>query len=216
MDDPILQSWEENAYRWTDLIRSGKLDSRKITNPAILNTILSSKPTKVLDLGCGEGWLTRALLEKGTDAYGVDGIPGLISESSKPGNERFSVRTYSEVENDPSFIRSIGFDAVVFNFSLYEKEIHGLFTTISSALGSNGLIFIQTLHPTGLNLSSDGHWMDNAWEGLPAQFTKPHRWYARSLESWKKVLLDSGFKLEDIIEPGDETPVSLILIGRVK
>ena len=62
----IIQSWQVNAGSWINLIESNGIESRKlITNKAIIDTVLAAKPVSVLDLGCGEGWLSQKLSDKG-------------------------------------------------------------------------------------------------------------------------------------------------------
>lgn len=57
----ILQSWRANAENWIQTIDHQEIESRNIvTNQAIVDTLLSLHPHRVLDVGCGEGWLTRA------------------------------------------------------------------------------------------------------------------------------------------------------------
>ena len=41
--------------------------------------VLALQPERVLDLGCGEGWLCRALLANEIEAVGIDGVPELVA-----------------------------------------------------------------------------------------------------------------------------------------
>ncbi len=60
-EDAILTSWAANAAPWIALLQGKGIASRQITNPAIVNAISRYRPDSVLDVGCGEGWLCRAL-----------------------------------------------------------------------------------------------------------------------------------------------------------
>ena len=42
----------------------------------------NKRPSTVLDIGCGEGWLCRALADKGMKVWGVDAIPELITAAT--------------------------------------------------------------------------------------------------------------------------------------
>src|SRR5687768_1888520 len=81
--DPLaaLQaSWESNAEAWTAAVRSGAIESRRLaTDKAIVTAALTLKPAKVLDLGCGEGWLAGALAQHGLETVGIDGSASLIA-----------------------------------------------------------------------------------------------------------------------------------------
>lgn len=61
----IIQSWNDNASLWTNAVRTQALESRRlVTNEAILNSIATCQGTRILDVGCGEGWLSRGLIKK--------------------------------------------------------------------------------------------------------------------------------------------------------
>lgn len=82
MADPqsaLIQSWQLNAHSWIEAIRTGAIASRQqVTDQAILLAILGRQPERLLDLGCGEGWLLRELDKRGVQAVGVDGDATLV------------------------------------------------------------------------------------------------------------------------------------------
>ena len=62
----ILDAWHANAQAWERAVREGRIASRKlVTDQAIVEAVLSRSPRTVIDLGCGEGWLARALARAG-------------------------------------------------------------------------------------------------------------------------------------------------------
>ena len=67
-------SWNANARAWTKAVREQLISSRRVvTDAAIVEVLVALQPRRVLDVGCGEGWLVRALNERGIEAFGVDG-----------------------------------------------------------------------------------------------------------------------------------------------
>ena len=67
----IVESWTINALPWISAVREKKIESRRlVTDAAILDLVRSLSPKSVLDVGCGEGWLARALASYGIDAHG--------------------------------------------------------------------------------------------------------------------------------------------------
>ena len=46
----IRESWDANAARWIDVAREGRMPSRAVTSPAILNAAAALAPTEY-DLG---------------------------------------------------------------------------------------------------------------------------------------------------------------------
>ncbi|MPW04285.1 hypothetical protein GCT19_01245 [Paraburkholderia sp. CNPSo 3155] len=56
-DGKIIDSWQRDASPWTNAVRAGEIDSRRlVTDQAVLDAVLACDPATVLDLGCGEGW----------------------------------------------------------------------------------------------------------------------------------------------------------------
>jgi len=117
-DGQLLGSWHDNAAAWTDAVRSGAIASRKVTDAAILAAILERRPQKVLDLGCGEGWLMRALTERGCAVVGVDGSAPLVAAA---GADVLQL-SYAQLVAEPRRAGQ-GFDLVVANFALLEERI---------------------------------------------------------------------------------------------
>ena len=67
-DQQIIDSWDVNAAPWVRAVRNHEIPSRRlVTDQAIIDAVMRRKPTSVLDLGCGEGWLARELSARGVD-----------------------------------------------------------------------------------------------------------------------------------------------------
>ncbi|MGF6923329.1 class I SAM-dependent methyltransferase [Paraburkholderia sp. 40] len=74
-DGKIIACWQRNASPWTNAVRAGEIDSRRlVTDRAVLDAVLACNPATVLDLGCGEGWLALALQRHGIHVTAVDVI----------------------------------------------------------------------------------------------------------------------------------------------
>src|ERR1700743_3423072 len=79
-EQEIIRSWYSNAAPWSHAIRTASIASRKlVTNQAILDAISSVSPSRVLDLGCGEGWLSRAWPAGGANVTGIAVVRKLIA-----------------------------------------------------------------------------------------------------------------------------------------
>ena len=64
----IIDSWTANAANWIDIIDNNGIESRKlVTNKAIVDAVCNSKPASVFDIGCGEGWLSLELYNRGIE-----------------------------------------------------------------------------------------------------------------------------------------------------
>ena len=216
-DARIVDSWRKNASPWTTAVRENQIASRAlVTNKAIVDAVLSRSPQTVLDIGCGEGWLARALAEHGVSAVGVDVVPALIEQARKAGGGEFRISSYEDIAAGRL---DVSVDLVVANFSLIGKEsVEGVIRRAPSLLNSGGSLVIQTLHPVascGDESYADG-WRTGSWAGFSEEFSDPAPWYFRTMESWETLLANSGFRIRETREPvHPETgkPASVIFIA---
>jgi 2-polyprenyl-3-methyl-5-hydroxy-6-metoxy-1,4-benzoquinol methylase len=216
-EQQIIHSWNKNAGPWIRAVQEEQIESRKfVTNQAIVETVLRYRPQTLLDLGCGEGWLTRKLAAHDVRVLGVDVIPALIENAKQLGGGEFAVYSYEQIADG---ILKKQFDAVVCNFSLLGKEsVDYLLRRIPALLHDDGHLFVQTLHPVmacGEAPYQDG-WRDGSWAGFNADFSDPAPWYFRTIASWIKLLRESKFSLVELLEPlhlKTGKPISLLLVG---
>lgn len=216
----IIDSWHKNASPWIAAVRAGQIESRElVTNQAIVEVILSLAPRAVLDVGCGEGWLAREIVESGARVLGVDAVPGLIESARAAGDDgEFQVASYGEIASG-----GLGgsFDAVVCNFSLLGKEsVEKLLGAASLLLNPHGTFIVQTLHPPGAcgDLPYIDGWRAGSWDGFTVDFTDPPPWYFRTMESWVTLLSKNGLQLVELrepIHPGTRKPLSVIFIAEL-
>jgi 2-polyprenyl-3-methyl-5-hydroxy-6-metoxy-1,4-benzoquinol methylase len=200
-DAKIIESWHTNADAWTDAVRAGAIASRKLcTDRAIVDAVAACAPRSVVDIGCGEGWLVRALAARGIPALGVDAIPALV-EQARAGGGDFERLSYAEL-GAGRLARS--FDVVVCNFSLLgEQSVLDVFAALPALLNRGGHCIVQTLHPLlacGEQPYMDG-WRSGSWDGFGSAFTDPAPWYFRTLESWVRLFDRHGLRLRELREP---------------
>ena len=216
----ILDTWHQNAKPWMDAIANNEIESRLlVTNQAIIDAVLSLKPLSVWDVGCGEGWLSRAFQQAGIKTFGTDAIPELVAAAAQKGGN-YAVSSYQQIINK-DFSPPNLFDAIVFNFSLFGNEmVSELLGSIRRYISAGGRLVIQTLHPhtaCGNEPYTNG-WRQGSWAGFSEAFCNPAPWYFRTLESWVALLNSCGFRLQSITEPihpNTKKPASLIMIAGV-
>ena len=216
-EDEITQSWALNAREWSRLIEEDGIASREFTNPAIIEIVKKYEPMKILDLGCGEGWLTRALTTKSTRPTGADATEALLEIARTKGPQNFYRFTYEQIIAGVE-IPEAKFDAVVLNFCLYQKEeVPTLLKALKKTLSASGFIFIQTLHPSFLllnNFTYEDQWISDSWKGLKGNFIRPHSWYARTMESWLATFKKCRLELVELKEISNDnrSPLSVIFV----
>ncbi|KRE90090.1 methyltransferase type 12 [Frateuria sp. Soil773] len=183
----ILAAWHANASPWTAAVRGQRIESRRlVTDRAIVDAVLAQAPHRVIDLGCGEGWLVRALAARGIDALGVDAVAALVEAAAAQGGGRYRA------------------DVVVCNFSLLgAASVDALLRAVPAMLDEGGVLIVQTLHPLtacGELPYRDG-WREGSWQGCGEGFGDAAPWYFRTLAGWLSAFAAAGLRLRGLAEP---------------
>jgi 2-polyprenyl-3-methyl-5-hydroxy-6-metoxy-1,4-benzoquinol methylase len=210
----MMRSWRVNAQAWIEAVRGGLIASRRVaTEDAIVNAAMALQPGRVLDVGCGEGWLCRALSAAGVAVIGLDASPELIGAARQSGGGEFHLASYADLV---SLRPGLGaFPVIVCNFSLLEEDVGPVLSHLRQFLEPGGSLLIQTLHPgSGGGEGNEDGWRIESFAGFEPCFTQAMPWYFRSLTSWSALLTSSGLYIESVLEPPDPksgTPLSLLL-----
>ena len=215
-NDHISASWDTNADLWTRAVRQDLIPSRRAgTDQAIVDAVMALKPQRVVDIGCGEGWLIRQL---GCDGVGVDGSAALIeaAQSADAAGHYFAL-TYEDLVAQPDKLAG-PYDVAIFNFSLLGEDISDILRAARVSVSpsvSGGAVLIQTLHPWAAR-GEGGYrngWRHETFSSFASGEWQPMPWYYRTLETWCGEVEDAGLQLKAIHEPMHKTngePLSVI------
>lgn len=219
--DRLRASWDANAAAWTDSVRSGSIASRRLgTDASAVNAVRATGAQTVLDVGCGEGWLARALAAEGLDATGFDGSADLVADATDAGGGRFFALSYEDAADDPARLGG-PYDAAVANFALLGDDLGPLLRAVREAVRPGGHLVVQTLHPLNVEPPFVDGWREETFAGMgtpgaPA-YSAAMPWYYRTTGGWIRLLASAGWNVVDAHEPPHpETgrPLSLVLIAR--
>ena len=221
----LVPTWTTNADAWTAAVRGGKISSRRAgTDAAIVEAVVSGLPPagRVLDVGCGEGWLARALAALGAVVHGVDASAPLV-EAARTGDEAdaggagratFDVLDYEAAAAGPDRLGG-PYDVAVFNFSLLDDRAAAPLRAAAAVLEQGGRVVVQTVHPLVAGAPYADGWREETFDGVEGDF-EPMPWFFRTLGSWVRVVTTAGLTVTEVLEPAHpETgePLSLIVVA---
>jgi len=143
--------WADNASQWIRVIRSGAKSTRLVTDSVLLKAIRAPQDALIVDAGCGEGALTRALRGKGyRDIISYDATRSLIHAARQ--RDPAGCYLIASHRGISSYLKHLPRRpaAIVFNFSLFSRSDFLDALATLKAVGSDGEIIIQTLPLTAV------------------------------------------------------------------
>ena len=211
-------SYDLNAKFWVKIIREN-LDRYRteLTNPAVLDAVGDCKGSRLLDAGCGEGYLSRMFAARGAQVDGIDSSPSL-AEAARAASSLETDRVDYHI-GDVTRMNFVGesFDIVVCNHLL--NDLPSPADAISEfyrVLKPGGRLVILMLHPCfygfrirnekdSTRLPVSDYFIARRAEQLfdvagilsPAPVTV----YVRSLEYYLEIIMSAGFRITSLREP---------------
>lgn len=153
----------------------------------------------ILDVGCGDGELTRLLQEKGCSVIGIDSSPSMIEMAKNRGIKAYVIDGHNIAYQNR-------FDAIFSNAALHwltqpEKVVKGAYL----ALKENGR-FVAELGGKG-NIAALLRAMQEVFEEN-AEFGEFHMpWFFPSVKEYKGLLEQAGFHVKYIELIARPTPL---------
>ena len=173
MSDSQETYWDNIAEGWKEHINNrpeAELYRNHILHPMLLELLGDVKEKKVLDAGCGEGYLSRMLAEMGAIVTGIDISEKMLEfarekETEKPANINF---IKASLPTDLSGLNQ-SFDLIVSNLVLnIIPEYKEALTQLINLLENNGSLIISLPHPA----------FDGVGAGMVEMPDKEMRWSA--------------------------------------
>ena len=174
--------------------------------PAMFSILSTLNFNKVLDAGCAGGIYTEWLLERGADVVAIDINHQMVEFTKQRINNRAKV--YQADLNQPlTFLPDNVFDLIVSSLTLhYLPNWTTVFQEFNRILLPEGLFLFSTHHPfTDFLLFEKFNYftqelIEDKWHNFGEQPVKV-RFYRRPLNSMIASLINTGFVIENIIEP---------------
>lgn len=210
-------TYASNAAFWIKIIREG-LDRYRtdLTDDAVLAAIGDCDGLDVLDGGCGEGYMSRLLAERGARVVGIDTSNSLIQAAATHDDaERLRLTHYTaSLEGIPE--KDNSFDIAVCNHVLSDiSDPRVALQELGRVLRTHGRLIALMLHPCFYT----AHAERDAHGNIPAKtyFRERHvdqtfvvagiespaevHMTFRSLEYYTQVISQAGFVITGLSEP---------------
>jgi ubiquinone/menaquinone biosynthesis C-methylase UbiE len=205
--------WDRVARDWDIQVgEAGDTNRRLNSDPVLWRFVGEVAGRDVLDAGCGTGYLSRQLLERGARVIAVDVSPRMVEIAREKAPEMdIRVDSCSELTT----VADASVDIVVSNYVLMDApDLSGTVAALSRVLRPGGAAVLIFSHPCFPQGSASGtgdrsryDWdfcyfeerrrVDPPWGHFRSEFI----WFHRPLSAYWKAFRESGFGVEDFDEP---------------
>ncbi len=229
LNDEGRELWNRKAKFWDGLFGdNGNEFHRRLVEPSVLQLLDLRPGETVLDVGCGNGALTRRLAALGAQVTAIDFSDQMIELARRRTDAAgLSVEYLIRDATDEAALLKLGqsrFDAIICTMALMDiPTIEPLFRAAASLLRAEGRFVFSTMHPA-FNSNNpiflhekedrDGTVVDHfsvklrryldmppvKGAGAPGEPT-PHFYYHRPLAELLGSAFAAGFVLDGLLEP---------------
>lgn len=216
MDD-VRAVWNAKAEEWDRHIGADGDPNRRFNSDPVLWRLLGDvSGRRVLDAGCGTGYLSIKLARQGAQVIAVDASPEMVRVAER-NRELANVDVDVRVDDVQllTTVRDGSVDCIVSNYVLMDLPDHeaavGAFARVLASGGVAVLVFLHPCFdsPEGPQRSVDGvgyHWpkpyverwtFTSRWGPFSSEFLTFHR----SLTDYWRAFTSAGFRIDHFEEP---------------
>lgn len=207
----IIAAWSAAADRHRDDFgEEGDEPRRLLLNPAIFSQLGEVRELRILDAGCGRGYLARLLARRGAQVVGVEPAAGWYAAAVARERAAPLGITYLGADLSTFSAADAGlapFDAVVVNMVLMDiPDDAAAIRNCVAALRPGGSLIITLSHPCFEEETAA--WERQGYVAVPeylAEYTVPQAFSVRChrpLSHYLNLLIEAGCTLRRIEEPG--------------
>jgi 2-polyprenyl-3-methyl-5-hydroxy-6-metoxy-1,4-benzoquinol methylase len=149
-ENAVASVWNQNADYWVKNVRFGKDRIRDIfLNPLFFEFLGSVANLRILDLGCGEGNVTRHLRRSGALVTGIDISDQMIAaareaERESPLGIEYKLQSICTLDD----IEDRAYDCVVSTMVLMDSpRLNDVVRSVGRVLRPGGSFYFTVIHP---------------------------------------------------------------------
>ncbi|WP_270179735.1 class I SAM-dependent methyltransferase [Alkalihalobacillus sp. CinArs1] len=223
--EDAIKSWDNNARSYTNnYSEAGDLHREVFLNPALFSLIGEVEHKCVLDAGCGEGYLSRMLAQRGAIVTAVDYSRSMLEIANERTASHLPINYVHGNCEDLSTLKDASFETIVSNMVMQDLADHErALREMYRLLVDGGSFIFSILHPcfitpeSGWEKDEQGeklHWNVDRYfyEGVYEQRGLGEAgalfYYHRTLSTYLNSIIRAGFTIVKVVEP---TPSEEIL-----
>ena len=211
--EPIARSaYDELAASYTTDVRTNPYNAN-LEFPATSALIPDVTDSRVLDAGCGTGFYTDWLTERGATVVGVDASEEMLARARERADDDTTFYR-TDLGEDLTFAESDSFDGVVSALALgYVADWQQPFSEFARVLRPGGFLVFSTGHPLDqfpFGGSEAGKADTDEASGEANYFEVERReknwdvevpYYRRPFSAVVNPLVETGFRVDRVVEP---------------
>jgi len=177
--------------------------------PAMLSLLPEVRGRRVLDAGCGPGLYAEWLAQQGASVVAVDGAPRMV-ELAQERTRGLAVEVrLANLEEPLAGLADASFDLVLAPLVLdYIRDWRKVFREFRRLLAEGGRLVFSTVHPAfdwiALHRQRESYFATELVSAYFTGFGEPSHfieYYRRPMEEIFNSLIESGFRVERVLEP---------------
>lgn len=213
-------AWDAIAAEYAQWVRGTDTPgqaSTTIVTDNVLEIAGDVRGKDILDLGCGEGYLSRALWRQGANIWGIDAAPGMIHIAREADVEHSARYVVGDITFELPYDKD-RFDLIISNMVFMDIENVGeAIKQATRVLKTHGKLIFSVVHPCFFHAL--GEWIDintphpalrfknryiqqiayrKRLPGLSSDVLVNH--YNRPIQDYVRLLLENELSISDFRE----------------
>jgi SAM-dependent methyltransferase len=227
----VARDWDGKAADWDRQVGEDGDQNRRLNSDPVLWRMLGSVAgRRVLDAGCGTGYLSRRLTRAGARVISVDIAPAMVALArSKAQEQRLEIEHLVGSISQLSGVADQSVDALVSNYVLMDApDLEGAARAFARVLVAGGVAVLIFSHPCfpaahatrvdekrgrvsydwPFNYFAPQKRVDPPWRHFSGSFS----WWHRPLSHYTRAFRAAGLVIDEVEEPngdGQARPYSI-------
>ncbi len=195
------------AARYDEIVQEdGGLLASSMINPAIFSLLGHVRGRSIIDVCCGQGYLSRALARAGARTVGIDISAEMLALATKRNAAADVPSEYIRADITQPLPLTRHFDTAVCTLAIEDiRNYHAAIQNISAVLLDNAQFIISFVHPVRFHIRfpNDDYFETETRRpryALAQEGINVYYWH-RSLEDYARALSAAHFVIREIREP---------------